>query len=163
MDMTRCALHRVLRLPNVLIYMIFLKIWAAMLFEPEKAWLHEVSDRQTDRHPVLYTAQWLRQLRIFPMFGRRAYFYKLWNNTSYLIFLLILKCLAGKDCCVAIVDGSNNMWKAKIKRLKLDLVSIFEIFDRQIYGDIHWDTCDVSFIRDFVFTTEFLAGKFFVM
>jgi hypothetical protein len=48
-----------------------------MLFEPEQAWLHEVSDRQTDRHPVLYTAQWLRQLRIFPMFGRRAYFYKL--------------------------------------------------------------------------------------
>jgi hypothetical protein len=25
------------------------------------------------------------------------------------------------------------------------------------------DTCDVSFIRDFVFTAEFLAGKFFVM
>ena len=32
-----------------------------MLFEPEQTWLHEViperENRQTDRHPVLYTAQ----------------------------------------------------------------------------------------------------------
>jgi hypothetical protein len=43
-----------------------------MLFEPEQAWLHEVISEHEiiDRHPVLNTAQWLRQLRIFPMLGR---------------------------------------------------------------------------------------------
>ena len=136
-----------------------------MLFEPEQAWLHEVSperEKQTDRHPVLYTGQWLRQLRIFPMFARRVYFYKLWNNTSYLIFLLILKCLEGKICCVTIVVGSNSMWKAKIaeiakeNRLKLDLVRIFEIFYHSPHCAWQWR----HFIRDFIYTTEFLAGKF---
>jgi hypothetical protein len=35
---------------------------------------------------------------------------------------------SGKNCCVATVVGSNNMWKAKIMRLKLDLVRIFLVF-----------------------------------
>jgi hypothetical protein len=58
---------------------------------------------------------------------------------SYLIItviLLILKCLASKHCCVTVVVGSNNMWKAKIakvNRLKLYLVRIFEIFYHQIW------------------------------
>jgi predicted metal-dependent HD superfamily phosphohydrolase len=45
-----------------------------MLFEPEQAWLHEVISeheiKQTDISSAVYTAQWLRQLRIFPMLGR---------------------------------------------------------------------------------------------
>ena len=48
-----------------------------MLFEPEQAWLHEVlhfeREKQTNhRHPVLYPGQSLRQVRIFPIFARRA-------------------------------------------------------------------------------------------
>ena len=78
-----------------------------------KVWEREKqTDRQTLFHvPVLYTAQWL--LDNFPD------------------VLLILKCLASKNYCVTIVLASNNMWKAKIvkvKRLKLDLVRIFKIF-----------------------------------
>ena len=118
---------------------------------------------KTDRHSVLYTAQWLRQLRIFPMFARIAYFYKLWNNTSYLIFSLILKCLAGINCCVTISTSVEQYGKAKIRKKKLDLVCIFEIFHRQIWCSPHaheqWHLWR-QFIRDFAFTSEFLAGKF---
>ena len=73
---------------------------------------------KTDRHSVLYTDQWLRQRRIFPMFARRVYFYKLWNNTSYLIFSLILKCLAGINCCVTIRTWVEQYGKAKIRKNK---------------------------------------------
>ena len=65
------------------------------------------------------------------MFARRANFYKFDEIRVYIIFLLILKCLAGKNCCVTIVVGSKNMWKEKIakvksKEIKLDLA--YEIF-----------------------------------
>ena len=43
-----------------------------MLFEPEQAWLHEVISEHEIKQTssAVYTAQWLRQLRIFPMLGR---------------------------------------------------------------------------------------------
>ena len=96
--------------------MIFLKISAAILFEPKQARLHEVRfERKKILYPVLYTVQWLRQLRIFPMFARRAWSINYEINKWYFIFntvfLLILKCLASKHCCVTIVVESNNMWK----------------------------------------------------
>jgi hypothetical protein len=45
--------------------MIFLKIWAAMLFEPEQTWLHEViseceKQQTSDIQSVLYYSQWLQ-------------------------------------------------------------------------------------------------------
>jgi hypothetical protein len=45
--------------------MIFFENLGGHVFEPEQAWLHEV------------ISEHCTQLRIFPMLGRRAYFYKL--------------------------------------------------------------------------------------
>ena len=61
--------------------------------------------------------------------------------------------------------GSKNMWKAKIakgKRLKLDLVRIFEIFTTKydiVPPRMPNDACDVSFIRDFTFSHRVFGGK----
>ena len=91
--------------------------------------------------------------------------------------MLILKCSAGKNCCVAIVVGSNNMWKAKIKRIKIGfsayfwniwyiyqilyiiILLYFDIFTKYS-AHAQWHLCcDVSFIRDFAFTHRVFGGK----
>ena len=84
-----------------------------MLFEPEQAWLHEVSSEH--EHENKTDIQCCMQLSGLDNFGfsrcsaEEHIFINYEVNTSYLIFLLILKCSAGKNCCVAIVVGSNNM------------------------------------------------------
>jgi hypothetical protein len=47
-----------------------------MLFEPEQTWLHEVISERENRQTDIQCCIQLRQLRIFPMFARRAYLYK---------------------------------------------------------------------------------------
>jgi hypothetical protein len=71
-----------------------------------------------------------------------------------LIFLLILKCSAGKNCCVAIVVGSNNMWKAKIKRIKIGFSAKYSAHAQwHLWRQFH------TFIRDFAFTHRVFGGK----
>ena len=84
---------------------------------------------------TLFNPVFIDNLIVFSRVSSAVYSSVAQTTSDFPVVLLILKCLSGKDCCVTIVIGSNNMWKAKIakvNRLKLDLVRIFKIFYYQI-------------------------------